>query len=70
MNKKFLRKLLKLNKKGALTGYSLALLVLLHIPISIRNTAQLACIGQVSHQVWKDTNSHSKANIIAFQKCG
>ena len=70
MNKKILRKFKKINKNGALTGYSLALLALLHIPISIKNTAQVACIGQASHQAWINNNSHSQANIIAFQKCG
>ncbi len=50
-------------------GAALILLTLTQIPIAVKTLAELACIGEVSNQIWKQSNSHRGVNVIAVQKC-
>tara|TARA_Y100001968_G_scaffold251771_1_gene237026 strand:- start:10515 stop:10739 length:225 start_codon:yes stop_codon:yes gene_type:complete len=70
MNFKKLRKTaLKLNKNGMVTGLALILIAFLQIPIAIKNTAEIFCIGQASNKIWRLEKNHSEANMIAIQRC-
>tara|TARA_Y100001968_G_C19327384_1_gene702454 strand:- start:240 stop:464 length:225 start_codon:yes stop_codon:yes gene_type:complete len=67
--KKLSRKFYKYNKHGSITGLALILLALSQIPIAMKNTAELFCIGQTSNKIWSIENNHSEANMIAIQRC-
>ena len=60
---------LTLNIHSPGTGIALILLSLTQIPVAIKTSAEIACIGQVSNKIWRQTKSHKDANIIAIQKC-
>ena len=49
-------------------GTALLLLAFTQVPIAVKNLAEVACIGQVSNELWKN-NSHSQANKVAVQRC-
>ena len=51
------------------TGFALMLLALTQVPIAIKNTAEIACIGQASNKIWKIENNHSEANMLAVRRC-
>ena len=69
MSKKVWAKGFRLNIHSPGTGAALMILALTQIPVAIKTAAEVACIGEVSHQTWKATNSHKGVNIIAIQKC-
>ncbi len=60
---------LKLNIHAPGTGAALMVLAITQIPVAIKTTAELACIGEISSQRWKETNSHKEVNVIAVQTC-
>ncbi len=60
---------LKSNINGNWMGAALILLALTQIPIAIKNAAEVACIGELSNQLWKQANSHKGVNTIAVQRC-
>ena len=47
----------------------LIFLALTQVPIAIKTTAELACIGELSNQIWRETGSHKAVNINAVNKC-
>ena len=51
------------------TGASLMILALTQLPIAIKTAAEVACIGEISHQTWKQTKSHKGVNVIAVRQC-
>ena len=69
MSKSFWPKGFRLNIHAPGTGAALMLLALTQVPVAIKTAAEVACIGQISNQMWRLNNSHSKANIIAVNKC-
>ena len=69
MTKSLWPKGFKLNIHAPGTGVALMLLAITQIPVAIKTSAEIACIGQISNQVWKQTKSHSTANIVAVQRC-
>ena len=68
-SKSFLPQGFKLNIHAPGTGAALMLLAATQIPVAIKTAAEVACIGQLSNQVWKLNKSHTKANIIAVHQC-
>ena len=69
MSKKNLFNVLRLNINAPGTGFALMLLALTQVPVAIKNTAELSCIGQASNKIWKIENNHSEANMLAVQRC-
>ncbi len=69
MEKKSWTKYLRSNIHAPGTGLALIVLALTQIPIAIKSAAEVACIGEVSHQRWKASNSHKGANVLAVSKC-
>ena len=69
MSKNFWSKGLRLNIHSPGIGTALIILALTQVPVAIKTAAEVACIGEVSHQRWKETNSHKGVNVIAIQKC-
>ncbi len=69
MAKNFWLNRVKLNIQSPNAGTALILLALTQIPMAIKTAAEIACIGEVSHQAWKATKSHKGVNIIAIQTC-
>ena len=69
MSKNFWPKGLKLNIHAPGTGAALMVLALTQIPVGIKTAAELACIGEVSHQIWRESKSHKGVNVIAVQRC-
>ncbi|WP_320668216.1 hypothetical protein [Prochlorococcus sp. MIT 1307] len=59
----------KLNVHAPGTGAALMILALTQIPVAIKTAAEVACIGEISHQMWRATKSHKGVNVIAVQKC-
>ena len=59
----------KLNIHAPGTGAALMVLALTQIPVAIKTTAELACIGETSNQLWRQTQSHQGVNVRAVQKC-
>ncbi len=68
-NQKFWRKTSKFNKHNAVTGAALIAIAFTQIPGAIKNAAELACIGQTSNKIWKESRIHSEANMLAVQRC-
>ncbi len=60
---------LRLNIHAPGTGAALMLLAFTQVPVAIKTTAELACIGEVSNQVWRKSGSHQGVNVIAIQSC-
>ena len=50
-------------------GFALIILAFTHVPIAIKAAAELACIGETSNLIWKQTNSHKGVNSIAVNQC-
>lgn len=48
---------------------ALYVLAISQLPIAIKTSAELACIGEVSNQLWKRSKTHANVNVIAVQKC-
>ena len=69
MNRKTWSRAIKLNIHGPGTGLALIFLALTQVPVAIKTAAELACIGEVSNQLWKETQSHKNVNVLAIQKC-
>ena len=69
MPKNIWGKRFKLNINAPGTGAALMVLALTQIPVAIKTSAEIACIGQVSNKVWRETGSHSTANIRAIKTC-
>ena len=69
MSKNFWPKDLKLNIHSPGTGAALIVLAITQVPVAIKTAAEVACIGEVSHQMWKKTMSHKGVNVIAVRKC-
>tara|TARA_Y100001968_G_C19358400_1_gene718447 strand:- start:71 stop:292 length:222 start_codon:yes stop_codon:yes gene_type:complete len=69
MTKKNLFNFLRVNIHAPGTGFALMLLALTQVPVAIKNTAELSCIGQTSNKIWKIENNHSEANMLAVQRC-
>lgn len=69
MAKKNWLKGLRLNIHSPGTGFALMLLALTQVPVAIKNSAEVACIGQSSNKIWKINKNHSEANILAVQIC-
>jgi len=45
------------------------ILALTQIPLGIKNTAEVVCIGQISNKFWKLEKNYSEAKMIAIQGC-
>ncbi len=60
---------LKLNIHAPGTGAALIVLALTQVPVAIKSFAELACIGEVSNHLWRQTQSHKSVNVIAVQTC-
>ena len=45
------------------------ILALTQVPVGIQNAAEVACIGQTSNKRWRLEKNHSKANMVAVQRC-
>ncbi len=69
MTKEHWLKRLKFNVHAPGTGAALIILALTQIPVAIKTTAELACIGEISHQSWKQSQSHRGVNVKAVQQC-
>ena len=69
MSKTFWPKGLKLNIHAPGTGAALMILALTQIPVAIKTAAEVACIGEVSHQIWRKSKSHKGVNVIAVRQC-
>ena len=69
MEKGFWPKGLKLNIHAPGTGAALIVLALTQVPVAIKTAAEVACIGEISHQHWKQAKSHKGVNVIAVQRC-
>ena len=69
MSKTFWPKELKLNIHVPGTGASLIILALTQVPMAIKTAAEVACIGEVSHQIWRKSKSHKGVNVIAVRQC-
>jgi len=69
MSKKNWLRSFRLNIHSPGTGFALMVLALTQVPVGIKNTAELACIGQVSNKIWKLEKNHAEANMLAVQKC-
>ena len=67
MSQNFWLKDLNLNIQAP--GIALIILAITQIPIAIKTAAEVACIGEVSHQQWQRTKSHKEVNIIAVRWC-
>ena len=48
---------LKINIHAPGTGAALMLLALTQVPVAIKTSAEIACIGEVSNQIWREINS-------------
>ena len=59
---------LGLSKHISLRGFALIFLALTQVPIAIKKTAEIACIGQTSNMIWQKENNHSQANMLAIQR--
>ena len=60
---------LKINLQAASIRISLMLLALTQVPIAIKTSAELACIGEASNEIWKQSKSHKRVNMKAIQFC-
>ena len=60
---------LKLNIHAPGTGVALMLLAFTQVPVAIKTAAEIACIGEVSNQIWRETNSHKGVNVVAVRRC-
>ncbi len=60
---------LKLNIHAPGTGAALMLLALTQIPVAIKTAAEIACIAEVSNDLWLETRSHDNVNIRAVSRC-
>ena len=69
MLKQNLLKILKSNIHAPGTGTALIILAFTQIPIAIKTSAELACIGEVSNNLWKETHSHRNVNVIGVHVC-
>ncbi len=69
MAKHSLHKKLQLKVHAPSTGTALIILALTQVPMTIKTAAEVACIGEVSHQRWKQTKSHKGVNIFAVRQC-
>ena len=69
MQKRNWLKGIKLSIHSPGTGAALILLALTQVPVAIKTAAEVACIGQVSNQIWRETKSHAKANVTAIRSC-
>ena len=69
MSKSFWPKGLKLNIHAPGTGIALMILALTQVPVAIKTAAEVACIAEVSNQVWRQTNSHNGVNVKAVRFC-
>ncbi len=69
MGTNFFEKVLKLNIHAPGTAAALILLAFTQVPGAIKNLAEIACIGEVSNEIWRTTNSHVGVNVVAVQRC-
>tara|TARA_B100000700_G_scaffold254811_1_gene287226 strand:- start:3325 stop:3546 length:222 start_codon:yes stop_codon:yes gene_type:complete len=69
MPKKNWLKNIMLNIHAPGTSFALMVLALTQVPVGIKNTAEIACIGQASNKIWKLENNHAEANMLAVQRC-
>ncbi len=60
---------LRFNIHAPGTGAALMVLALTQIPVAIKTAAEIACIGEVSNKLLKETRSHRGVNVIAVKKC-
>ena len=59
----------RLNIHAPGTGFALMMLALTQVPVGIKNTAEVVCIGQTSNKIWKSEKNHADANMLAVQRC-
>ena len=69
MSKKNWLKSFRLNIHAPETGFALMILALTQVPVGIKNTAEIFCIGQTSNKIWKLEKNHGEANMLAVQRC-
>ena len=69
MPKKNWLKTFWLNIHAPGTGFALMFLALTQVPVSIKNAAEVVCIGQTSNKIWKSEKNHADANMLAVQRC-
>ena len=69
MSKNIWPKGLKSNIHAPGTGAALMILALTQIPVAIKAAAEVACVGEMSNSLWKQSGSHKGVNIKAVQKC-
>ena len=59
----------KLNIHAPGTGAALIALALTQVPVAIKTAAEVACIGEVSNKLWRQTKSHQGINVAAVRQC-
>ena len=69
MSENFFTKGLRSNIHAPGTGLALMVIALTQIPVAIKTAAEVACIGEISHQKWLETRSHKGVNVLAVQQC-
>ena len=69
MSKINFKRRFSLDINSPISVLALIALVITQVPVAIKTLAELACIGEVSNQAWRDTNSHAGVNIKAVQTC-
>mgnify|MGYP001233148105 CR=1 FL=1 len=69
MSKSFGPKGLKLNIHAPGTGAALIVLAFTQVPVAIKAAAELACIGEVSNKLWRQTKTHKGINVSAIRQC-
>ena len=69
MPSKFFSKGIKLNIHSPGTGAALLLLALTHVPVAVKDLAEIACIAEISNKTWRTTNSHKGVNVKAVSIC-
>ncbi len=60
---------MKLKFGKSITQVALIIIAISQVPLAIKNAAQIACIGEVSHDLWKTNKSHKGVNVKAIQIC-
>ena len=58
MTKRNWLKGLRLSIHAPGTGFALMVLALTQVPVTIKNAAEVACIGQTSKKIWQKENNH------------
>ncbi len=66
---KILLRKLKANIAVPRTESAILILALTQVPVAVKTLAEIACIGEVSNKIWKQTQSHKQVNTTAVHIC-